>query len=127
VRRSGEIFQLFRKNQSGSRDLLFLASQKLILASRRGYFPDVNRLTQSVFRFLRDNYTPALSINNTRGSEKRQTEEKEERRLKIEIYPLTSMNSENYFSNQGANTLRSSSLSRKFRNQARSNFQVDAV
>jgi len=34
-----------------------------------------------------------------------------------EIYSLASKNSENYFSNQGANTLRSSSLSRNLRNQ----------
>ena len=67
VRRSGEIFQLFGKNQSGSGDqhyLLFLASQKLILASRQGYFLDLNRLTQSIFRFSRDDYTPALLINS---------------------------------------------------------------
>ena len=44
--------------------MLLLASQKLILASQQGYFPDLNRLTQSVFKFSRDNYTPALSINS---------------------------------------------------------------
>ena len=88
VRRSGEIFQLFEKNQNRSGDrryLLFLASQKLILASQQGYFPDLNRLTQSVFRFSRDDYTPALLINSppeayeeretdTRAQAKRRTE-----------------------------------------------------
>ena len=67
VRRSGEIFQLFRRNQSRSGDrryLLILASQKLILASQQGYFPNLNRLTQSVFRFSRNNYTLALPINS---------------------------------------------------------------
>jgi len=44
-----------------------LASQKLILASQQGYFPDLNRLTQSVSIFLRDNYTPALPINSPPG------------------------------------------------------------
>ena len=58
---------LFGKNQNRSEDqryLLFLASQKLILASRQGYLPDLNRLTQSVSRFSRDNYTHALLINS---------------------------------------------------------------
>ena len=67
VIRSGEIFQLFGKNQSGSGDrhyLLFLTSQKLILASRQGYFPDLKRLTQSISRLSRDNYIPALPINS---------------------------------------------------------------
>ena len=44
--------------------MLFLASQKLILASQQGYFSVLNRLTQSVSRFSRDNYTPALPINS---------------------------------------------------------------
>ena len=44
--------------------MLFLTSQKLILASQQGYFPDLNRLIQSVSRFSRDNYTPPLPINS---------------------------------------------------------------
>ena len=70
VRGSGEIFQLFGKNQNESGDqhyLLFLASQKLILASQQGYFPDLNRLTQSVFRFSKGNFTPAFPINSPLG------------------------------------------------------------
>ena len=67
VRRSGEILQRYGKDQNrsrGSTDLPFLASQKLILASQQGYFPDLNRLTQSVSIFSKDNYTPALPINS---------------------------------------------------------------
>jgi len=88
----------------------------------------VNRLTQSVFRFSRDNYTPALPINSPPEACKteKEAEKREERRLKAETYSLTSKNSENYFSNQGANTLRSSPLSRNFQNQARRNSQVEA-
>ena len=44
--------------------MLFLASQKLILTSWQGYFPNLNRLTQSVSRLSRDNYTPAFPINS---------------------------------------------------------------
>ena len=53
--------------------LLLLASQKLILASQQDYFPDLNRLTQSVFRFLRDNYTPALPINSPPEAQREKT------------------------------------------------------
>ena len=53
--------------------------------------------------------------------------EKRRRGLKTEIYSLASKHSENYFSNQGANILISSFLSRNFQNLARRNFQVEAV
>ena len=52
VRGSGEIFQLYGKNQNeseGSTDLPFLASQKLILTSQQGYFPDSNRFDSICF------------------------------------------------------------------------------
>ena len=137
VRRSGEIFQLFGKNQSESGDqhyLLFLDSQKLILASRQGYFPDLNRLAQSVFRLSRDNYTPTPSINSPPGAYEGGHTDTQRERLKnrgkrgeTETYSLASKNSDNYFSNQGANTLRSSSLLRNFRNQARRNSQAEVV
>jgi len=86
-------------------------------------------LTQSVFRFSGDNYTPALSINSApKAHEKgKRLKKREERRLKAETYSLASKNSENYFFNQGANTLRSSTLSRNLQNQARRNSQVEAV
>ena len=35
-----------------------------MLASQQGYFPDLNRLIQSISRFSRDDYTPALPINS---------------------------------------------------------------
>ena len=81
VRRSREIFQLFRKNQNRSGDrhyLLFLTSQKLIIASRQGYFSDLDRLTQSVSGLSRDNYTPALPINSPPEAYKEKGRRREE-------------------------------------------------
>ena len=37
---------------------------------------DLNRLTQSVSRFLRDNYTPALPINSPPGVQGEKTQER---------------------------------------------------
>ena len=58
----------------------FLPSQKPILALQQGYFPDLKRLTQSVFRFSRDNYTPALSINSPPEAYPRKRREERTRR-----------------------------------------------
>ena len=114
--------------------MLFLASRKLFLASRRGYFPDVKQIDSICFQIFRTIIPLFLLINSLREAYREEAAEenrREERRLRIErrseIYSLTSKNSENYFSNQGANTLRFSSLSRNLRKKARRNSQAEAA
>ena len=90
VRRSGKILQRYGKDQNRSirsTDLPFLASQKLILASQQGYFPDSNRFDSICFHIFKgDDYTLALPINSPSGvqgeriDQSKEDEEKDARR-----------------------------------------------
>ena len=44
--------------------MLFLTSQKLILASRQGYFLDIKQIDTICFQIFLDDYTPVLPINS---------------------------------------------------------------
>jgi len=79
VRRSGEIFQLFGKESKRIRRLAIPTFAEVDSSLARGYFLDVNRLILSVFRFSRDNYTPALPINSLPGAQRRDTRRKKRR------------------------------------------------
>ena len=72
VRGSGEIFQLYGKNQNrsgGPTDLPFLASQKLILASQQGYLSDFKQIWFNLFPYFQGTIIPfALPINSPPGA-----------------------------------------------------------